>query len=469
MLAVLCSSLLLVAMDATILNVALPSLVDDLAPDAISQLWIIDIYGLILGGLLLTSGAVGDRWGRKLLFLSGIVLFGVASVVAATSQSVPQLIAGRVLLAIGGAMIMPSTLSLLRNVFTNPRERTVAIGIWASVAGAGAAIGPVLGGFLVQHYGWSAAFWVNLPIVIAALIAGWLILSESKAPSEHGIDWFDAALSIVGMITLVWGVKHIFKDGLLSPAPVALAAGAAVLWWFFHRQSGLADPMLDVKLFANKPFRAAATSILTAMMAIGAALYLLTLWLQYVQGFSPMAAGVRMLPAAVFLLAAALSAERLIRRLGVKTVLGLGLGGLVLAFAAIAVLPLNYPLVALAQAAFGIGDGLAVTASTAIMVSAAPPERAGMAAAVEETCYELGIGLGVALLGTIAATAYRYRMTDLGIPEPQASILDDSVAAKRAFVDSLTITSLVSAIIVAIATVLALRLIPKGFRADSAH
>lgn len=472
-------------MDATILNVALPSLVDDLAPDAIEQLWIIDVYGLILGGLLLTSGAVGDRWGRKLMFMAGMAVFGAASVIAATSSSTEQLIAGRVLLAIGGAMIMPSTLSLLRNVFTDPRERTVAIGVWASVAGAGAAIGPVLGGFLVQTYTWSAAFWVNLPIVVAAVIAGWLILPESKAPGEHGIDWFDAALSIVGMITLVWGLKHIFKDGLFSPAPLALLAGAAILWWFFRRQKRLADPMLDIRLFSNRPFRAAAIIILTAMMAIGAALFLLTLWLQYVEEYSPMQAGVRMLPAAIALLVGALSAERLIRAIGVKTVLGIGLGGLALAFAALAVFPLSYPVVAVALVAFGLGDGLAITGSTAVMVSAAPPERAGMAAAVEEMCYELGIGLGVAFLGTVAATAYSYGLGSLDLPEPQASTVDESIGgafevseqfgthvldrAKHAFVESLTFTSAASAILVAIAMFLALRLIPRGFKADSAH
>lgn len=438
-LAVLCFSLLLVAMDATILNVALPSLIDDLAPDEISQLWIIDVYGLVLGGLLLTSGAVGDRWGRKLLFLLGIALFGVASVVAATSGSVAQLIAGRVLLAVGGAMLMPSTLSLLRNVFTDPRERTTAIGVWASVAGAGAAIGPVLGGFLVQRYGWAAAFWVNVPVVVAALIAGWLILPESRAPGKHGIDWFDAALSIAGMMIVVWGMKHLFHDGFVSPAPIALAVGAALLWWFVRRQKRLADPMLDVNLFVNKPFRAAAISILTAMMAIGAALYLLTLWLQNEMGYSPMAAGVRMLPAAIFLLVGALSAARLIRRWGVKTVLGLGLSGLLFAFAALAIFPLTYPLVALALVAFGLGDGLAVTASTSIMISAAPPHRAGMAAAVEETCYELGIGLGVAFLGSVA------------------------------FASSFVMTSIVSAVLVGLACGAVLWLVPRGFQAHAAH
>lgn len=442
-LAVLCASLLLVAMDATILNVALPSLVDDLAPDAIEQLWIIDIYGLILGGLLLTSGAAGDRWGRKRLFLIGIALFGVASIVAATSQSTEQLIAGRVLLAVGGAAIMPSTLSLLRNVFTDPRERTIAIGVWASVAGAGAAIGPVLGGFLVEHYGWAAAFWVNVPVVLAALLAGWLILPESRDPGEHGIDWFDALLSIAGMIVGVWGVKHL--------SPLAILAGAAILWLFIWRQKRLTDPMLDITLFRNRRFVAAAIAILTAMMAIGAALFLLTLWLQYVQGFSPFQAGIRMVPAAAALLIGALSAAPLIRRFGQRLVLGLGLGALALAFAALAVFPMNYPIVAVALVAFGIGDGIAVTAATTIMISAAPPERAGMAAALEETAYELGVGLGVALLGTLAANWYAWRVdAEFGHP-----VLTE--ATRNAFVEAVTVTSAVSAVIVALATLFTVR------------
>jgi DHA2 family multidrug resistance protein-like MFS transporter len=487
-LAVLCASLLLVAMDATILNVALPSLIDDLQPDAYQQLWIIDIYGLVLGGLLITAGAAGDRWGRKRFFLIGFCLFGAASVVAATAQSPGQLIAGRVLLAVGGAMVMPSTLSLIRNVFTDPRERGVAIGIWASVAGAGAAIGPVLGGLLVEAYGWAAAFWVNLPVVVT-LVFGVALLPESRSPSSTALDWLGAGLSVAGIISVVWGIKHLAADGLGSSAPAFLVAGLLLLLWFGRRQLRQADPLLDIRLFAHRPFLAGAIATLAAMMAVGAAFYLISLWLQYVEGYSPLEAGVRMLPAALSTLVGALTAPWLVRRIGVHAMLGVGLGALVQAFVAMAVFPLSYPLVAVALIAFGLGDGLAITTTTAVMISSAPAPRAGSAAAVEETCYELGIGFGVAVLGTIAAVAYRDGVRTLPLSEPGRTTVEESVGgavhvaaqqgsdvaafildvARTAYVDAVAETSLVSAVLIAAATIAALLLIPRGFRADAAH
>ncbi|NUT34916.1 MAG: MFS transporter [Hamadaea sp.] len=476
-------------MDATILNVALPSLIDDLRPDAYQQLWIIDIYGLVLGGLLITAGAAGDRWGRKLFFLVGFVLFGIASVVAATADSPARLIAGRVLLAVGGAMVMPSTLSLIRNVFTDPRERGVAIGVWASVAGAGAAIGPVLGGVLVEHYGWSAAFWVNVPIVVVTVIAGLLLLPESRTPSATRLDWFGAAQTVFGMIALVWGIKHLASDGLRSSAPVALLGGAGLLFWFGRRQLRQSDPLLDVRLFRNRPFLAGAIATLTAMMAVGAAFYLLSLWLQYVHEYSPLEAGVRMLPAALATLVGALSAPWLGRRLGVHMMLALGLGALVAAFVALALFPLTYAVAALALVAVGLGDGLAITTTTSVMISAAPAERAGSAAAVEETCYELGIGFGVALLGTVAAVVYRGGVHTLPLSEPGRTTVEESIGgavhiasaqgadvagfilevARAAYLDAIAVTSAISAVIVGAAAVVALVLIPRGFRADAEH
>ncbi|MEV6970952.1 MFS transporter [Hamadaea sp. NPDC051192] len=488
-LAVLCASLLLVAMDATILNVALPSLIDDLDPDAYEQLWIIDIYGLVLGGLLITAGAAGDRWGRKTFFLIGFVLFGVASIVSATADSPGRLIAGRVLLAVGGAMVMPSTLSLIRNVFTDPRERGTAIGIWASVAGVGAAIGPVLGGLLVEHYGWSAAFWVNVPIVVVTVVAGTLLLPESRSPGRTRLDWFGAAQSVFGMISLVWGIKHLAADGLASSAPVALLVGLGLLAWFARRQLKQTDPLLDVRLFANRPFLAGAIATLMAMMAVGAAYFLLSLWLQYVHGYSPVEAGVRMLPGAIATLVGALSAPWLVRRVGVHAMLGLGLGALVLAFVALAVLPLTYAVAAVALVAFGLGDGLAITTTTAVMISAAPPERAGSAAAVEETCYELGMGFGVALLGTVATVVYAAGVHELPLSEPGRTAVAESIGgavhvartqgaqvsayilevAQSAYLHAVAVTSAISAALIAIATVAALALIPRGFRADAEH
>ncbi|QDY81003.1 MFS transporter [Streptomyces qinzhouensis] len=478
MLSVLCLSLLMVALDATILNVALPSLITDLDPDALQQLWIIDVYGLILGGLLITSAGIGDRYGRKRLFLSGVAVFGAASVVAATSESSAQLIAGRVLLAIGGAMVMPSTLSLIRNIFHDPKERTLAIGVWAAVAGAGAAIGPLVGGVLVEEYGWAAAFWVNIPVVVLTFAAGVWLLPEFKDLGHERLDWLGAVLSVAGIIALAWGIKHLAKSGVDAEGVLVLLAGLALLALFARRQLSLPDPLLDVRLFRSRPFTAAAVGTLMAMMAIGAALFLLSLWLQYVHGYSPSEAGLRTLPAALAALAGSLSAPWVMRHAGVRTAMTVGLACMVAGFLVLALspLPTTYPYVAVVFVALGLGDGLAITTSAAVLVSAVPAERAGQAGAVSETSYELGVGLGVALLGSIHAAVYASEMT--GRPSAaresigQAAELNDPTvlaAARTAFDSALTTTAWVSVCFVAAGTVLVAWLVPKDFTATSAH
>ncbi|MFD3538343.1 MFS transporter [Streptomyces sp. NPDC058662] len=482
MLAVLCASLLVVAMDATILNVALPSLIDDMRPTALQQLWIIDIYGLVLGGLLVTTGAIGDRYGRKRLFLAGFVLFGAASVVAATATGPATLIAGRVLLGVGGAMVMPSTLSLIRNIFTDPRERTRAIGIWAAVAGAGAAIGPLVGGLLVEQYGWSAAFWVNVPVVVVTVVAGLRLLPEYKAAGAHALDWPSAALSVVGVVALAWGVKHVARGAPALSDLAVLAFGLLALVTFTLRQLRLPDPLLDVRLFRSRPFTAAALVTLMAMLAAGAALFLVSLWFQYVHGYSPFEAGLRTLPVAAAMLVGSLLAPRLLHGLGVRAVMGIGLAGLLAGFLLLALAPepTSYGYVAAFLAALGLGDGLAVTSAAAVLVSAVPAARAGQAGAVSETSYELGVGLGVALLGSIHGALYAAAMPrtapalaheSIGgakevaeaLPGPAGARLLD--AARHAFDSALTTTSYVSAGIVAVVTVLVLWMVPRDFRA----
>lgn len=489
-LAVLCGSLLVVAMDATILNVALPSLIEDLRPDAVQQLWIIDVYGLILGGLLVTAGAIGDRWGRRRLFLLGFVMFGVASVVSATATTPWTLVGGRVLLGVGGAMVMPSTLSLIRNVFTDDRERAFAIGVWAAVAGAGAAIGPIVGGVLVQAYGWSSAFWLNVPVVVVVVVAGLILLPEYREPSPAGLDWLSAGLSVAGMIVLVWGIKHIAKDGLSSPAPIAFLVGLALLIWFARRQLTLRDPLLDVRLFTDRTFLGAALATLFVMMGVGCALYLVSLWFQYVHGLTPLQAGVRLLPLALVGLVAALSAPALLGRFGARPVMVAGLAAIAVGFVLVAltqndpVFHMSYLKVGVALGCFGLGEGLAITSASAVMMSAAPPERAGSAAAVEETSYELGVGFGVALLGSIAAAAYRSHLPK-GVLGPARESIGGAVeaahriggeparvllrAASTAFDDALVTTAEISVGLTAISLLLVFWLVPRGFKATSAH
>ncbi|MBT2402227.1 MULTISPECIES: MFS transporter [unclassified Streptomyces] len=481
MLAVLCASLLLVAMDATILNVALPSLIDDLRPTALQQLWIIDIYGLVLGGLLVTTGAVGDRFGRKKLFLIGFVLFGVASVIAATAGSSTQLIAGRVLLGIGGAMVMPSTLSLIRNIFTDPRERARAIGIWAAVAGAGAAIGPLIGGLLVEQYGWAAAFWVNVPVVVITVVAGIWLLPEFKDPGSHALDVVSALLSVVGVVALAWGIKHVAKGGPGAVDLLILAAGIGLLAWFALRQLKLKDPLLDVRLFLNRPFTAAALTTLMAMLAAGAALFLVSLWLQYVHGYTPFEAGLRTLPTALAMLVSSLLAPMLMHRIGVRASMALGLAALVAGFTllALAPQPTSYAYVAVFLVTVGFGDGLAVTTAASVLVSAVPAERAGQAGAVSETSYELGVGLGVALLGSVHAAAFARHMS--GTPAQAAESIGGAKEfaerlpaaegtrllerARDAFDSALTTTSYMSLGIAAAVLVLVVWMVPKEFEA----
>ncbi|GAB4588230.1 MFS transporter [Nocardia sp. IFM 10818] len=490
MLAVLCASLLLVAMDATILNVALPSLIDDMSPSPMEQLWIVDLYGLVLGGLLITCGAIGDRYGRKRLFIAGFVLFGLASVVAATAQTPWQLIAGRALLGVGGAMVMPSTLSLIRNIFTDDRERTLAIGIWASVAGAGAAVGPLVGGVLVQQFGWSAAFWLNVPVVVVTVVAGLWLLPEYLAPAHGSLDWFSAVLSVLGIVALAWGIKHVAKGDPAALDLVILLAAILLLGLFAYRQLRSADPLLDVRLFRNRAFTAAALATLMAMLAIGAALFLISLWLQYIHGYTPSEAGLRTVPAAIATLLGSLSTPWLLRRVGVRLLMAFGLGALALGFLVLAAIPTTtYPLVAFILVCLGVGDGIAITTAAAVLVAAVPPERAGQAGAVEETNYELGIGLGVALLGSIHGRLFTSHMTDLPLQGEQLDTARGSVGgaahlahemggetgaqilriAQHAYDSALTTTSWISAGLVAAVTVLTVILVPRGFTATSAH
>ncbi|MEU9159042.1 MFS transporter [Streptomyces sp. NPDC048424] len=489
MLAVLCASLLLVAMDATILNVALPSLIDDLRPSAVQQLWIIDIYGLVLGGLLVTTAAVGDRYGRRKLFLIGFVLFGVASVVAATAGNSAQLIAGRVLLGVGGAMVMPSTLSLIRNIFTDAHERALAIGIWAAVAGAGAAIGPVVGGLLVERYGWSAAFWVNVPVVVVTVVAGLWLLPEFKDPGQHALDLLSAVLSVTGIVALAWGIKHVAKGRPAAADLLVLAAGIGLLAWFARRQLRLRDPLLDVRLFRNRPFTAAALVTLMAMLAAGAALFLVSLWLQYVHGYSPFEAGLRTLPTALAMLGSSLLTPTLMHRIGVRACMAIGLAGLVAGFTllALAPQPTSYAYIAVFLVTLGFSDGLAVTTAATVLVSAVPAERAGQAGAVSETSYELGVGLGVALLGSVHGAAYAAQMAgapaqaaeSIGGAKEYAESLPAARAAEAAglverardaFDSALTTTSYVSIGIAAVVLVLVVWMVPGSFKTTgSAH
>jgi MFS transporter, DHA2 family, multidrug resistance protein len=472
-LAVLASGLLVISMDATVLNVALPTLAADLRPGATELLWIVDAYGLVLAGLLVAMGGLGDRIGRRRLLTAGLLVFGAASVVAAVSSAPEQLIAARALLGVGGAMIMPSTLSVLRNVFPDARERTVAIGIWSAVASGGFAIGPVVGGAVLEVAPWGWVFVINVPIAVVAVLAVRAWVPESRNPEPGPWDAPSVVLSVAGMVGVVWAVKHLGEHGVDAAGVAAATGGAAALAAFVMRQARSATPILDVRLFADRRFAGAAATVLFVFFGFAGLLLFLTQFLQVVQGASPLEAGLGLLPLAVAVAAVSTVTHRLVDRLGAHVVVG---GGFALVAAGLAIVGTldagsSYVPVAVGLALGGAGGGLAATAGSAAIMAAAPAERAGGAAAVQETAFELGGALGVAVLGSLMAGAYREALPT-GVPDavreglPAAAEVARAVggeagagilgAAQAAFVDGLATTmGLAAAVTLAGAAVLA--------------
>ncbi len=481
---VLASSQLLIAMDATQHNVPLPTLAADLGPGSTELLWIVDAYGLVLAGLLVAMAGLGDRIGRRRLLSAGLVVFAGAALLAALAASPAQLIAARALLGVGGAMIMPSTLSVLRSVFLDERERSVAIGVWTAVAAGGFALGPIAGGLLLDVADWPWLFAVQIPVVLVALAAVRLVVPESRNPRPGPWDGPGVTLSIAGMLTFVWGVKELGKDGLTAPAGLAAMAGGLVLLALFVvRQARSRTPLVDVRLFRHRRFATAAAAVLFTFFALGALLLLLTQFLQLVQGHSPLAAGLRLLPLAVAAAVGAPLTDVLVRRLGMRLVVGGAFAVVAGALAALATLDTEtpYAFVAAQFVAIGLGAGVAATAGSAAIMGAAPPERAGGAAAVQETAFELGGALGVAVLGSVMAALYRDAVGALpGLPDDVAAVARDGLtgaaqvadelggpggpallaAASRAFVDGLGTTVLVGAAAMALVALAALLTMP---------
>ncbi|MEW1900043.1 MFS transporter [Streptomyces albidoflavus] len=411
----LAASLLVVAMDMTVLNIALPALTAELRPTSVQLLWIVDVYSLVLAGLLVPCAALADRWGRRRTLLLGYGLFAGASLLVPAADAAPGVIAVRALLGVGGAMILPTTLSMIRVLFTDPAERATALGVWAAVSGLGAAAGPLVGGFLLQHFPWEAAFLVNVPLILVALVAGLALLPESRVAEPGRWDARAAVLALAGMVLLVWAVKR-FGEGNGPTAPeawAALAGAGVALTWFARRCLGRADPLLELRLFGRRPFTAGIVAALGTTFSMVGAMLLLAQWLQLADGASPMAAGVRLLPVATAGVAASLLAPPLARLLGARTVLAAGpaVTGTGLLVLALTPGPLALPAVLTALTLIGAGTG-SLAVGSALIMSSAPEEQAGSAGALEETSYELGAALGVAVLGTVAGQVYRARLAD---------------------------------------------------------
>jgi EmrB/QacA subfamily drug resistance transporter len=414
-LAVLCLSLVVIIVDNSILNVALPTLSRPPSQGGLGAAdsdlqWIVDSYVLVFAGLLLTAGSLGDRFGRYRALAFGLAVFGLGSGVAAFAPSSGALIASRAVMGVGGAFIMPATLSIITNVFTDPRERGRAIGVWAGVAGLGLAIGPVTGGALLEHFWWGSVLLVNVPIVAIALVGGFRLVPDSRDPAAPRVDVPGALLSITGLATVLWGLiegpTHGWTSaGVLGAFALGLALMAGFVWWEQHTD----QPMLDIGFFRNPRFSAASMAITLTFMALMGVIFGLTQYLQSVLGFSPLEAGAILLPMSAVMLVLAPMSARLVERLGTKLVLGTGLLVVALALALQTTLDTGSSTlhVVLVTIVLAVGMANVMAPATESIMGSLPRAKAGVGSAVNDTTRQMGGAIGVALIGSLLASVYR--------------------------------------------------------------
>jgi EmrB/QacA subfamily drug resistance transporter len=434
-LAVLCLSLLIIGLDNTILNVALPTLVRDLQVSGSSLQWIVDAYTILYASMLLTTGSLGDRFGRKGALSLGLLVFGVGSTAAAFSGSAGPLIAARGLMGLGGCLIMPATLSILTNVFP-AQERGKAIGIWAGVSGLGIAVGPALGGVLLQHFWWGSVFLINIPIVVVALVAGRLLIPNSKDPSAPRLDPVGTVLSTAGLVGLLYGVIEApSKSWGNSWVLAGFIGGLAILAAFVLWERAIDHPMLDVRFFKNPRFSGASFAVTLVFFAMLGVSFLLTQYLQFVLGFSPLRAGLGFIPLATVLMVAAPMSATLTKRFGSKLVVsgGLAIVGGALLMLSQATVHSGYPYVGLVLALLGLGMGTAMSPATDSIMGSLPKEKAGVGSAVNDTTRQVGGALGVAVLGSLAAATYHAKIAGskvyASLPGPARAAARDSIGS----------------------------------------
>ena len=496
-LAVLSGSLLVISLDNTILNVAIPSLVRDLNASTSQLQWIIDGYTLVFAGLLLTAGAMGDRFGRKGALQLGLLIFGLASMASGLAGTANQLIITRSLMGIGGALIMPSTLSLLTNIFHDPRERAKAIGVWAAVAGASGALGPVVGGLLLKWFSWHAVFFVNVPLIAILLLAGKMLLPKSRAEVAERLDPVGAVLSMVGLVLVLWAVIESPTSGLTDPTVVTVfGIGAVVVAVFIVWELRIDHPMLDMHFFRNPRFTAANIAVTLVYFAMFGQMFVMNQYTQVVLGYSPLEAGLRMMPMSLVMICVAPMAPRLVYRIGTKVVVG---GGLVISSIGVFIVSTvpttdGYPHLLAGIIILAFGMGCVMAPATESIMGSLPREKAGVGSAMNDTTRQMGGALGVAVIGSILAAIYRpgvqSDMSAAGIAQPLIDTAKESVGgavfraasapgvsaetaaqiqqiAIQQYVDGIHVAMKIGAAVVLLAAFVAFRWLPA--RADDAR
>jgi EmrB/QacA subfamily drug resistance transporter len=483
-LGVLILALFGVTLDNMILNIALPTLAVDLDATAAELQWIVNAYILVFAGLLLVAGALSDRFGRRRILVIGLTLFGVGSALAPLVSDATQLIALRAFMGLGAALTMPSTLSIISDVF-DEAERPKAIAAWGAVSGLGIVAGPLVGGYLLEHYAWTSVFLVNVPFVILGVVATLAIVPESRAPGHVSLDPAGAVLSVVGLVALVWGIIEIPANGWTSPFVLtAFAVATLTLVTFAWWEQRVAEPMLDVRLFRNPRFTAASLSITLAFFSLMGALFFLTQYLQGVQGLSALETGVRFIPIAIGIIVVSPISAAMTTRFGARIVVSLGLLVTAAGLASMATLGVGSSDLHIAAVLLTVAAGLALamTPATDAIMGAVPKAKFGVGSAVNDTVREIGGAFGVAVLGSLFAASYSGAMRGVTsvLPTAAADAARESLAAasaiaatiggpagallqstaQTAFVDAMGMTSLIGAGFAVAGAVLAIVWLP---------
>lgn len=480
-LAVLMLPALLVSVDNTVLSFALPQIALDLAPTSAQQLWIVDAYPLVLAGLLVTMGTLGDRFGRRRMLLIGATGFAAVSVLAAFAPTAALLIAARAAMGVFGAMLMPSTLSLLRSIFADRDQRRLAVAVWATAFSAGAALGPVIGGILLEHFAWGSVFLLSVPVLVPLLVLAPLLIPESRDPNPGRVDPVSILLSLAAMVPVVYAIKEAAVGGPVGLVAGLVAVGVAAGVLFVRRQLRLESPMLDMRLFRQGMFSGALVVNFLSVLAFVGFIYFVAQHLQLVVGLSPLQAGMALIPGLVTMIIAGLVVVPIARRLSPRILIPGVLTFSVAGYVAVALGGAgadagSVTVVMVAFVSLGIGIGMAETVSNELILTSAPPEKAGAASAVSETAYEVGAVLGTTVLGGLLTALYRTNLVlPAGLPAEAADAARETLggamsaadsvggelgaalqdAAAHAFDAGVAVTALIGAVLVVLAAVVA--------------